>query len=162
MANFRSVHSRLYPLLPASLLLMVGGTAGWAQSQGVGLTLGGLAGQDRVALNGTNFNLGPGLALEADYEYRVIDGDVFSLYAGVHFLANAQRKVASANPAPRQLARGVFTYGGGIDVPVWRFVALRGEVRDFYSGSPAFNALVSGGQHNLVAGAGIVLRFGGK
>ena len=40
------------------------------------------------------------------------------------------------NSASRELARGVFDFGAGVDVRVWRFVALRGEARDFYTGSP--------------------------
>jgi opacity protein-like surface antigen len=64
------------------------------------------------------------------------------------------------NPAPRFAHRGTFMFGGGVDVPIWRFVAARGEIRDFYSGSPAYNApSLSGGQHNVVVGGGIVLRF---
>jgi opacity protein-like surface antigen len=62
------------------------------------------------------------------------------------------------NPASRQLARGVFDFGAGVDVHVWRWVALRGEARDFYTGSPNYNlASISGGQHNVVAGGSIVL-----
>ena len=62
------------------------------------------------------------------------------------------------NPVSRQLARGVFDFGAGVDVHVWRFLALRGEARDFYSGSPAYNvAGVSGGQHNVVATGALVL-----
>jgi hypothetical protein len=56
------------------------------------------------------------------------------------------------NPASRELARGVFDFGAGFDVPVWRFPALRDEACDFFSGSPAYNvAAISGGQHNPVA-----------
>ena len=66
------------------------------------------------------------------------------------------------NGAPRELARGVLMYGGGVDVPVWRFVALRAEVRDFYSGNAAYNVPLSGSQHNVTAAGGLVLRFGGK
>jgi hypothetical protein len=48
----------------------------------------------------------------------------------------------------------------GGDVRVWRWVALRGEARDFYSGSPDYNvASLSGGQHNVFAGGAIVLRW---
>ena len=62
------------------------------------------------------------------------------------------------NPVSRELARGVFDFGAGVEVRVWRFVALRGEARDFYTGSPAYNiAGVSGGQHNIVATAALVL-----
>ncbi len=64
------------------------------------------------------------------------------------------------NPAPRELARGVFDFGAGVDVHVWRFVALRGEARDFYTGSPNYNITsISGGQHNIVATGAFVLRW---
>ncbi len=65
-----------------------------------------------------------------------------------------------ANTVPRQLARGVFDFGAGVDVRIWRFVALRGEARDFFTGSPAYNIrAISGGQHNVVATGGFVLRW---
>lgn len=64
------------------------------------------------------------------------------------------------NAAPRTVNRGVFDYGAGVDVKFWRFIGLRGEVRDFYSGSPAFNLdAISGRQHNPVASVGFVLKF---
>lgn len=64
------------------------------------------------------------------------------------------------NPAPRLINRGVFSFGGGVDFKFWRFVGLRAEVRDFYSGSPAYNLpSIRGGQHNVVASGGLVLRF---
>jgi opacity protein-like surface antigen len=65
------------------------------------------------------------------------------------------------NPAPRHIGRGAFMFGGGMDIKVWNWLALRGEVRDFYTGNPAYNRLVPGsGQHNVVAGGGFVFRFG--
>jgi hypothetical protein len=66
------------------------------------------------------------------------------------------------NGAPRQLARGVFDFGGGLDVRFLKFIGLRAEIRDFYTGSPAYNSGIRGGQHNVVAGGGIVLKFGGR
>ena len=64
------------------------------------------------------------------------------------------------NQASRELARGVFDVGAGVDVHVWRFVALRGEARDFYTGSPNYNIQsISGGQHNVVATGAFVLRW---
>ena len=64
------------------------------------------------------------------------------------------------NQAPRELARGVFDFGAGVDVHVWRFVALRGEARDFYTGAPNYNlASTSGGQHNVVATGAFVIRW---
>ena len=64
------------------------------------------------------------------------------------------------NPAPRTVNHGVFDYGGGVDFKFWRFVGLRAEVRDFYAGGPSYNtSSIRGGQHNVVAGGGLVLRF---
>src|SRR5215469_9458314 len=55
------------------------------------------------------------------------------------------------NAAPRTVNHGVFDYGGGVDFKFWRFVGLRAEIRDFYTGSPSYNApALSGGQHNVV------------
>jgi len=64
------------------------------------------------------------------------------------------------NPAPRTVNRGVFAYGGGVDVGVTKWLGLRCEIRDFYSGSPVFNIpSLRGRQHNVVASGGFVLRF---
>ena len=65
----------------------------------------------------------------------------------------------SPNPGKIRVHRGALVYGAGIDVPVLQFLALRGEVRDFYTGSPSVNLTLNGGQHNVVAGGGFVLRF---
>lgn len=68
----------------------------------------------------------------------------------------------AANPAPRHSSHGVLGFGGGVDVPVWRWIGVRVEARDFYSASPVYNVSPGGGrQHNVVAGGGLVLRFGG-
>ncbi len=54
----------------------------------------------------------------------------------------------------------VLQVGGGLDAKIFPAVSLRGELRDFYSGLPAL-AFIPGiaRQHNLLAGAGLVLRF---
>jgi opacity protein-like surface antigen len=63
------------------------------------------------------------------------------------------------NSVSRELARAVFDFGAGADVRLWRFVALRGEARDFYTGSPGYNVgTISGGQHNVAATGAFVLR----
>src|SRR5262249_13366151 len=65
------------------------------------------------------------------------------------------------NRAPHNLYRGALDFGGGADVKFWRRIGLRGEIRDFYSGSPAYSTPgVTGGQHNVVAGGGFVLKRG--
>jgi hypothetical protein len=61
------------------------------------------------------------------------------------------RRGLKASPT-RELARGAFDFGAGVDVRVWRFVALRGEARDLYTGSPGYNvAAISGGPVGFVA-----------
>ena len=62
-----------------------------------------------------------------------------------------------SNPAPRTASHCVLDCGGGVDVNFWKFVRLRGEVRDFYSGNPSYNLPLLERQHNLVGGGGFVL-----
>lgn len=187
-------------------LTMLGAGSAVAQRQEVGLTLGGLLSTER-----DNLTLGSGVALQANYGYRLAGGAKAALFGEVHFLASPMRKVASAdpaltrdiaslfvtpgvrvklmprsavspylaagggwalfeqstmtldgrpNPAPRTISRGVLDFGVGVDIRLWRFVGLRAEVRDFYSGGPSYNSSSArGGQHNTVAGGGLVLKF---
>lgn len=86
--------------------------------------------------------------------YAVIGGGYANYEHSTTTLAGA------ANPAPRHTSHGVFAFGGGVDVPVWRWIGARVEARDFYSASPVYNVGPGGRQHNLVAGGGLVLRFG--
>jgi opacity protein-like surface antigen len=85
----------------------------------------------------------------------VVVGGGYADYEQSTTLLNGQ-----PNPASRQLARGVFDFGAGVDVHVWRWIALRGDARDFYTGAPAYNlASISGGQHNVAISGGFVLRW---
>ena len=176
----------------------------------IGLTLGGLLGAQP---NGgtTRLDLGSGIALQANYAYRVLGNETAALYGEVHFLANPLREVSSAdqtltrdaatifltpgvrvklfpnrsvapyfavgggwavyeqstttlngspNPASRLVNHAALDYGAGVDFKFWRFVGLRAEVRDFYAGGPSYNTTaIRGGQHNVVAGGGLVLKF---
>lgn len=66
----------------------------------------------------------------------------------------------TASAVSRTSNTGTFTYGGGVDVRGWRWIGLRGEIRDNYSGSPLFNAGAGAGrQHNTTVAGGLVLRF---
>jgi len=181
-----------------------------AQQHELGLTLGGLLRESRGDA-ATRLTLGGGIALQANYGYRLLGGEKLAMYGEVHFLANPLRDIASANrratrdvatlyvtpgvrvkmfprsrvspyfalgggyalyeqstnlldgavnTAPRFLNRGALDFGGGVDVRFLHFIALRGEIRDFFTGSPAYNVpSIAGGQHNVTAGGGIVLRF---
>ena len=191
--------------------LLLGSSSAVAQRHELGLTLGRLSGPARSSPQG-DLQLSPGVGLQANYGYRLLQTRRVAFFGEVHFLANGQRTVASNNPAvtrdvatlfvtpglrmawtgfrrfvpyatvgagyalyeqsyfrldgasneaPRFTHRGAFSYGGGIDVPVWRFVGVRLEARDFYTGNPSFNtALTSAGQHNVVVGGGFVLSWG--
>jgi hypothetical protein len=103
----------------------------------------------------------PGLRVKfrpaASWSPYLAAGLGYALYEQSHFRIDGE-----PNPAPRFTHRGAVGFGGGVDFKVWRFVGGRVEVRDFYSGNPSFNVPLSGGQHNLVAGGGIVLKFGGE
>jgi hypothetical protein len=64
------------------------------------------------------------------------------------------------NPAGRFTHRGAVDFGVGADLHFWRFVYLRGEIRDFYTGNPGFNVAVRDSrQHNVVAGGGLGLHW---
>ena len=76
------------------------------------------------------------------------------------FEQSAQQLNGKPNPAGRELFRGAFDFGDGVDVPVLGCVALRGEIRDFFTGSPNYNLpALHGGQNNVVVGAGFVIRW---
>lgn len=102
----------------------------------------------------------PGLRLKLNPKGRIqpygVIGGGYALYE-----QSTSTVGGAPNPAPRHLTRGAFQYGGGLDIGVVKWLALRGEVRDFYTGSPALNiAALRGGQHNVVASGGFVFRFG--
>ena len=120
---------------------------------------------DRRALAATtdyaSLYLTPGVRLKFNPKGRIQPyaamGGGYSLYE--HSTLNAG---GTANIAPRHKSSGVFDYGGGVDVPVKKWLALRGEVRDFYTPNPVYNIFGVNGsrQHNVVLGGGFVLRFG--
>ena len=154
---------------------------------------------------------GSGIALQANYGYRLLGNRSIALFGEIHLLANPLRNVTSTdstltrdvaslfiapgvrlkffqssriapyvaigggwadyqqstltlggapNHAPRTVNHGALDYGGGFDFKLWRFVGLRTEIRDFYTGSPSYNTgQIHGGQHNVVAGGGLVLKL---
>jgi hypothetical protein len=56
---------------------------------------------------------------------------------------------------------GVLQGGIGLDVRVWHRFSIRGEVRDFWSGTPNFPLADTGKtrQHNFFVGGGVVWHF---
>jgi len=73
-----------------------------------------------------------------------------------HFHGSAdqtQPKVSSTS--------GVFQIGGGLDVALFRHFSIRGELRDFWSGTPDWNVSTNQSRtHNLFVGGGLVWHFG--
>jgi hypothetical protein len=56
---------------------------------------------------------------------------------------------------------GVFQIGGGLDVALFRKFSVRGELRDFWSGTPNLNVSTNQSrQHNLFVGGGLIWHFG--
>ena len=53
----------------------------------------------------------------------------------------------------------MFDFGAGLDVGIWRFIALRGEARDYYTGTPGYNVATISGEQNIVATGGFVVRW---
>ncbi len=54
---------------------------------------------------------------------------------------------------------GTFDVGGGLDFKIAPFFSARGEVRDFYSGSPNIVSGFDNREHQLVTTVGLVFRF---
>ncbi|MGH9523180.1 MAG: hypothetical protein ACRD3E_11680 [Terriglobales bacterium] len=78
-----------------------------------------------------------------------------------HFNRSASQTPSGASSS---INKGVFDIAGGLDVKIAPFLSLRGEVRDFYSGSPELSlnqvtGTFSQRQHNILGTAGLVLRF---
>jgi hypothetical protein len=64
------------------------------------------------------------------------------------------------NPGDRGATSGVFQFGAGMDLRVFRTLSVRGEVRDFYAGVPQINVDIGKGhQHNFFVGGGVVWHF---
>ena len=77
-----------------------------------------------------------------------------------HFSENSNLLFGGKNPGKTGTTTGVFQFGGGLDVRLFRKYSLRGEVRDFWSGVPQTNVTTDRSrQHNLFVGAGLVRHF---
>ena len=64
------------------------------------------------------------------------------------------------NSAGRTKVTGAYDFGGGVDVKVFPHLSLRGELRDFYSGTARLSVTqLKSWQHNYMISAGLVVRF---
>ena len=91
---------------------------------------------------------GPGLA-----PYAVVGGGIG------HFSPTIPSGSFTTGTKPSGTTTGVISYGAGVDVTLLPLIGLRGEVRDYDSGYPAFGLGGTGRQHNLFVTVGAVLRF---
>ena len=78
-----------------------------------------------------------------------------------HFSESSTLLFGGPNPGKTGTTTGVMQMGFGLDVrfkPRW---AVRGGVRDFWSGKPSLNVDTGGGrQHNFFVGGGLIWFFG--
>lgn len=96
---------------------------------------------------------------------KLLPGAGFSPYGFIgagyaRFSASSTLINGQPNSGDRGTNRGALDFGGGIDVKVFPYISLRGEVRDFYTGTPQLNVnLIENKQHNVVVSGGVVFRF---
>ena len=77
-----------------------------------------------------------------------------------HFSEDSKLEFFGDNPGKTGTSTGVFQFGGGVDVRVWRWLGVRAQVRDFYSSVPHLNVDTGRSrQHNYLVGGGIVWHF---
>jgi hypothetical protein len=77
-----------------------------------------------------------------------------------HFTASSNLLFGGNNPGPTGSTTGVFQFGGGVDVKLFRHFKIRGEARDFLSGMPPVNVNTGNShQHNLFVAGGLMWQF---
>lgn len=107
-----------------------------------------LGGQSFNTRNYSALFVSPGLRLKL-----IPDSRVSPYFAAGGGLAHFSK---SGSPST---STGVFDFGAGLDVKLTRFVSLRGEARDFYSGPPQLITGLHDREHQILATAGVVFRF---
>ncbi len=77
-----------------------------------------------------------------------------------HFSESNNLIYYGTNPGGSKTS-GVLQIGAGLDVKVWHKFGIRGQVRDFYSGTPDLPLADTGKtrQHNYFVGGGVVYHF---
>lgn len=77
-----------------------------------------------------------------------------------HFSENENLLYGGPNPGASSTS-GALQAGVGLDVRIWRALSLRGEFRDFWSGTPDLPLAPTGKtrQHNYLLGGGAVWHF---
>lgn len=93
--------------MKTTIFLLLAAGALYGQRHEIGLTMGRIHGPSRGVAQ-----LDPGIALQADYGYRLFGNRNFALSGMFHFAANGQREVRSSNVgATRDIATAYFVPG---------------------------------------------------
>ena len=84
-----------------------------------------------------------------------------SLGGGFGFFNESKNLLYSGTNPGGSSTSGVLQTGIGLDVKAWRRFSIRGEVRDFWSGTPDLPLADTGKtrQHNYFVGGGVVWHF---
>jgi hypothetical protein len=111
-----------------------------------------------VAQNYASLYVAPGFRVKFSHGGRL---SPWGAVGGGYALYEESVRLSNGQPTTnRFLNRGLFDFGGGLDFRLFRFIGLRAEVRDFYSGNPKVNVgLNSSTQHNVVSSGGLVFHF---
>jgi opacity protein-like surface antigen len=109
--------------------------------------------------NYSSFFLTPGLKVKflaaAPYSPYVFAGVGYA-----RFTESETRLDGGPNTGKRGTNHVGFDFGGGIDVRIFPFISLRGEIRDYVTGTPHFNVdILQDRQHNVLISGGVVFRF---
>jgi hypothetical protein len=84
-----------------------------------------------------------------------------SLGGGLAHFSPSSTSLAGGLSGAKSSTEGALQAAAGMDVGIYRrSIALRAEVRDFYTGPPNLGVPGINLRHNLLASAGIVFRFG--
>jgi len=112
----------------------------------------------RAARDFASFYLMPGLRVQFGPERRlrpfVAGGFGYAQYHSSELLQNG-----AASPVRDRQHTWGGNFGGGVDVQVLRWLAVRGEVRDFVTPTPRLNTPLTGTQHNVQVSGGFVIRL---
>lgn len=86
-----------------------------------------------------------------------------SLGGGLAHFSPSSISLSGGASGAKSSTEGALQAGAGVDIGIYRkSIALRAEVRDFYTGPPNLGVAGINLRHNVVASAGIVFRFGKK
>jgi opacity protein-like surface antigen len=127
-----------------------------------------ITGAPNAGVNSTNLLLPKNystLIFTPGLKLKIFPGSGLSPYlvggVGVgRFTQSGTNLNGSPNTGDRSNTSLAFDFGGGLDFHLIGPIALRGEVRDFVTGTPSFSTpILNDRMHNIFVAGGIVLRW---